>query len=528
MKRTMESFHGKDLAGKNGPMAKVGPDLTLTFHEHIDYKSRGGLAKLKYKFKPSHPLIRTKDEAIVIDIVAQDDVNALKAELQALGMTNISIYGRFISGLLPIDTLDTVAGLKRLRFARPAFAQTMAGSITSQGDAAQVSDDARGNFGVDGTGVVIGTLSDSYDCLGDAAADITSNDLPSGVVVLAEELGCSSGTDEGRAMMQIIHDVAPGASQAFHTAFNGQASFAQGIIDLAAAAGADVINDDVIYFAEPMFQDGIIAQAIDTVKASGVAYFSAAGNQDNQSYEESFSNSGVSGYRLDSTRHDFNTGGGTDSLMQVTIPGNTQVIFVLQWDDPFFSVSGAPGADTDMDMILHTSNGQAEAGGIAQNIGGDAVEIFSFTTKTGPSKTYQLAIDHVSGPAPGKIKFVYFGNMTINEYNTNSSSSYGHPIAAGGQAVGAARYGRVEMWRGGLRSSLSVAAPFVWRCLNSLTITPFPHPSHQTGHADFPHPAFGQHITPSTTARYAPGKTDERDAMSRRGTHQDTPRPHCV
>jgi len=42
------------------------------------------------------------------------------------------------------------------------------------------------------------------------------------------------------------------------------------------------------------------------------------------------------------------------------------------------------------------------------------------------------------------------------------------------------------MWRGGLRCSLSVAAPFVWRCLNSRTITPFPHPPHRTGHADFP------------------------------------------
>ena len=34
--------------------------------------------------------------------------------------------------------------------------------------------------------------------------------------------------------------------------------------------------------------------------------------------------------------------------------------------------------------------------------------------------------------------------------------------------------GRVEMWRDGLRSSLSVAAPFVWRCLNSRTITSLP------------------------------------------------------
>ena len=51
-------------------------------------------------------------------------------------------------------------------------------------------------------------------------------------------------------------------------------------------------------------------------------------------------------------------------------------------------------------------------------------------------------------------------------------------------------FGRVEMWRGGFRFGLSVAASFVWRCLTSLTITPFPHPARQTGRADLPHPAF--------------------------------------
>ncbi len=124
-------------------------------------------------------------------------------------------------------------------------------------------------------------------------------------------------------MMQIIHDVAPGASQAFHSAFNGSAAFASGIIDLATVAGADIINDDIIYFAEPMFQDGIIAQAVDSVKAMGVAYFSAAGNQADESYEDSFSNSGVSGYFPGSVRHDFDAGAGVDSLMEVSIPANT-------------------------------------------------------------------------------------------------------------------------------------------------------------------------------------------------------------
>jgi hypothetical protein len=55
--------------------------------------------------------------------------------------------------------------------------------------------------------------------------------------------------------------------------------------------------------------------------------------------------------------------------------------------------------------------------------------------------------------------------------------------------------GRVEMWRGGVRQNISVAAPFVWRCLSGSTMAPFPHPAHRTGQADFPHPALGQDVT---------------------------------
>ena len=55
--------------------------------------------------------------------------------------------------------------------------------------------------------------------------------------------------------------------------------------------------------------------------------------------------------------------------------------------------------------------------------------------------------------------------------------------------------GKVEMWRGGCRLNISVSAPFVWRCLSGSTLTPFPHPAHRTGHADFPHPALGQDFT---------------------------------
>lgn len=438
--RALESFSGTDLRGKDGVMVRVGFDLTLLFHEHRDFVMRRQASGLKDSFRPSRALVRVKDEKVVIDVAAAGDVDELVRQLAAQGMEQLAVYGRMVSGWLPIAALENVAQLPALKLARPAYAKTMAGAVTSQGDAALLSDDARSAFGVDGAGVTIGTLSDSYDCIGGAFGDVSSGDLPDGIQVLQEEAGCASGSDEGRAMMQIIHDVAPAASQTFHSAFNGMAAFAGGITDLATVAGADIINDDVIYFAEPMFQDGIIAQAVDSVRAMGVAYFSAAGNQADESYEDDFRDSGVTGSSAGSVRHDFDSGAGVDSLLQVSIPGSTQVIFVLQWEDPFYSVSGGAGAATDVDVFLYSSSGQAKASATDNNIGGDPVEIFAFTTTSGPTRTYQIAIERYAGPLPGRIKLVYFGNMSIDEFATNSATSYGHPLAAGGRAVGAARY----------------------------------------------------------------------------------------
>src|SRR5450759_4766453 len=75
--------------------------------------------------------------------------------------------------------------------------------------------------------------------------------------------------------------------------------------------------------------------------------------------------------------------------------------------------------------------------------------------------------------------------------------------------TGSAAIGRVEMWRGGVRQNISVAASFVWRCLNGSTMAPFPHPAHRTGQADFPHPALGQDFTPSLS-RATPSAVSEQ------------------
>src|SRR5262249_41943138 len=147
-------------------------------------------------------------------------------------------------------------------------------------------DTARAVSGFDGTGQTVGVLSDSYDrdvtAITHEAQDVANGDLPGDVHVLVDDN--PNGRDEGRAMLQVIHDVAPGATLAFATASGGQATFAQHIRDLA-NAGARVIVDDVSRFDEPFFQDSIIAQAVDEVVSHGVAYFTAAGNEARQSYE---------------------------------------------------------------------------------------------------------------------------------------------------------------------------------------------------------------------------------------------------
>jgi hypothetical protein len=85
---------------------------------------------------------------------------------------------------------------------------------------------------------------------------------------------------------ELICFVAPGAQLYFHSAALGEAAFAQAILNLS-AAGCNIIVDDVTYSAEPAFSQGLIAQAVEVVKAQGVAYFAAAGNFNNLAYEAS-------------------------------------------------------------------------------------------------------------------------------------------------------------------------------------------------------------------------------------------------
>ena len=457
--RGATDVQGIGASTKGGAPSKADPALYALHGEYQTYlQTSDAHTRGPSGFTSRNPLARIAEGYVVIDTAAENDPKALASDLETLGLEDAAVFGRMVSGRLSLTAVPSLEDLASLRFARPAYAMTLVGSVTSQGDAAMRADIARNAFAVDGTGVTVGVLSDSFDCLGGAAAGVASGDLPAGIVVLEEIGDCTGATDEARALAEVIHDVAPGAAIAVHSAFNGQANFAQGIIDLA-NAGAKVIVDDVIYFSEPMFQDGIVAQAVDQVKARGISYFSAAGDEGRRSYESPFRPSGI--FFAGQEAHDFDPGAGVDVCQEITVPGGGPVLALdFQWDQPFFSVSGPPGSQSDMDIVFTNAACKPLVRTFTRNVGGDAFAGVGF----GPfpvTVTLGVMILRFSGPNPGLMKTVLFGigqhhpelrplggprrqtrrsTPTINEFDTRSGASFGHNAARGGLGVGAADY----------------------------------------------------------------------------------------
>ena len=200
------------------------------------------------------------DERVAVDIRA--DVTPIVLErIRALGGTVLSSVPKYqaIRAQLPLAALEELATLDAVRSIRPAdqaVTRAQAQGLgfdsrvdvaatraidTSEGDTAHRANVARRTHSVDGTGIGIGVLSDGVDTL---AARQASDDLPDRITVLPGQAGRG---DEGTAMLEIVHDLAPGAELYFAEAFGGQAQFAANIEALC-EAGADVIVDDIYYF----------------------------------------------------------------------------------------------------------------------------------------------------------------------------------------------------------------------------------------------------------------------------------------
>jgi subtilisin family serine protease len=363
--------------------------------------------------------------------------------------------------------------------------------------------EARGDFGLRGKGVKVGVLSDSFNTATQEAdgpepiathgpQDIKSNDLPglagtcSGqqtpVNVLEDDAPIEEGetADEGRAMLQIVHDVAPHASLAFATAFkfNSEELFAQNIERLArpvaeGGAGAKVIADDVAYFEEPFFQDGPVADAINKVTGEGVTYLTSAGNDNLFEGENEIASWEAPEFRdagcppalaaAAGTEHCMDFKPGVDPTFGITVSKGSTLTVDLQWAEPWNGVA------TDLDAFLLNSEGKPLkvkegseeflVGSVGNNIKSQKpVEILQWENDTGASAKVQLVINRCFGAACNpeanstakpRLKFALLENGSGVE-----STEY--PKSEGEDVVGPTIFGHA-----GANSAITVGAvPF--------------------------------------------------------------------
>ncbi len=261
------------------------------------------------------------------------------------------------------------------------------GEVISEGDRAHAADTARTRYKVTGIGVKVCVLSDGVDSLD---VSVATGDLPPDVDVLTGQEGEG---DEGTAMLEIIHDLAPSAKLGFASAFISEESFADNILALRTTAHCDIIVDDVLYFHEDPFQDGLIAQSVNAVTADGAYYFSSAGNEGNTldgtagNYEADFVDSGRGIGKFAGQAHDFDPGPGVQVFDPLS-PESVGVPTTLWWNDPL----GASGNDYDL-YLLGPSGNVLDYSQDIQDGDDDPYEILA----TGNGSGQRLAVVKFSG-----------------------------------------------------------------------------------------------------------------------------------
>ncbi len=300
------------------------------------------------------------------------------------------------------------------------------GNATSEGVVAHQADKVVAT-GIDGTGVMVCVISDGIDSL---AARRATGDLPAIVTV-----GPMDSGDTGTAMLEIIHDLAPGAVLGFASGWSETQMAAN--IDALRIAGCDVIVDDMVFASESAFQDGPIALAIDSFTAAGRIYFSAANDLGSLTHLTSGTFEG-----------DFVASGTQDAVVDAfleqpvalasfgALPYNTLIVspqaLSLQWADP----RGAAGNDYDLLVLNNVGTKVLSSSTEFQSGAQDPLEVISCTPARCPAGA-RVVVALYSG-APRALRLQAFSYEAVPKLGASTAGgTFGHNAAAQAITIGA-------------------------------------------------------------------------------------------
>ncbi len=410
-----------------------------------------------------------------------DDIAAQIEFLQGQALDrDPNFHHGIFAAYVPTDELknaSTIKGVRALTMEAPPIARR---KFSSQSGVI-LQTNVLNKQGLNGDGITVGVLSDSFNTAQfgtpppatTAAQDVKMGYLP--VVNVLQDFGGpgNPGTDEGRAICQIVYSEAPHINEAFATAFASEIGFANNIVALRTQANCDVIDDDVGYSDEGVFSDTYVAKAVNTVVNSTtipgkkVIYTSSAGNEGNNGYRSSYRNLSDASVRagnhgnLNLTDvpssltaggwHNWNPNGGVEPSTTVMAPGPTSFSYMLffQWDDPFFEDHGIT---TDYNFLVFDADGNyhPELSGTSNTF--VTQEAYQQTGNLSLGETYQIAItkskktDPLAGPIPAThqlalLTFLDGASQLYGKYFQPAPLTlpniFGHPAAESAIAVAA-------------------------------------------------------------------------------------------
>jgi hypothetical protein len=300
-----------------------------------------------------------------------------------------------VHAVVPYDKVDAVADLPWIAAIRPTIRPAVDAQMIAEGVPLHKADVAQ-RRGITGKGQKIGVISDGATHLADAVA---RGELPPDTEVLAVGEG-----DEGTAMMEIIHDMAPGAKLVFHTVGEDLISYVAAFHNLA-AAGATMISEDLAFDDEPAFQQGLGATTADQLARHGIFISSSAGNLGNRhaprvrAIGTGRTPDGVAGSYAHCPSVPRNTVNlrGTDNTYDVVIRAGGAIMPTLQWSEPraIFPTVGQ-GGFTDLNLYLMTADGTdclATSTAVQANGVGDTLEQLLFENTGTTAIPAKLVVD---------------------------------------------------------------------------------------------------------------------------------------
>jgi hypothetical protein len=363
---------------------------------------------------------RFDTQGLLQTYVHTDDVIAAKKQLGALGvrLDGSSREMRVVQAWINPEMIDDAALLPAVqRIGLPDYAIR---NVTTAGDGIHLADKVRNQFanqGIDGTGIKIGVISDGADHRANVGAELAS------VAVNPSKPG--SG-DEGTAMLEIVHDLAPGA-QLYFSGVTSSLDMTAGI-DWLMTQGCNVIVDDLLFPGEAYFTDSTIAQKAQQAVNAGIAYVTSAGNfADDQHYQTAYvqSASAFGGGLL----HRFAAG---DDANNVSIPGGSTFRAFLQWSD------GWGTSSNNYDLYLFNSGNfdQLDTSTNIQNGNDQPIEWVEWTN-TGGAVQAELWIVKKNGAANRELEMFTIGNTSM-QFDTPGDALVGQEAVAGVISVAAA------------------------------------------------------------------------------------------